>query len=134
MENNNINIICNSCNSNNEIAGTENFICTECNKPLKGIYKKVFISALYFFLISGSAGFATSHYFTENRLPIQTEYEIVYNCVHGYTNYQSKSFYKKKTQICSEALEKTLEEVEFSNNKEEKEKFMTTFNYHVFNN
>ncbi|MBF4372173.1 hypothetical protein [Vibrio anguillarum] len=126
-------IECPHCQTDNLIEFAENISCTECKKNFKGykFSKRKLVSASTAFLVGAVGAYAVESELDKERYPLEVEYAIVDTCVNSSENLVSVSWYESKRETCLCALEKTENDVAFSDYKSDQEMFLHTFKQHA---
>jgi hypothetical protein len=126
--NNILEIECPHCSEDNSINLSSTIKCKHCNEPLIGEkYTKPIISVMTAIILGIGGGVYLDEKFETNRYPINTEYNIIYSCLSSYEEPLSERYYKNKKQICSCALRKTENKIDFDEYKKDENKFLDIF-------
>lgn len=112
-------IICPHCKTKNNIEYAENIRCQCCQKSfkdytynIKAISKPIIAGASAILVAGGLIGYSVENYLDQIRYPIEFEYAIVTQCANPKgSGYLREKELQTHIQICSCALEKTLNEV-----------------------
>lgn len=126
-------IECPHCQTENKIEFAENIACTECTKNFKGykFSKRKLVSASTALLVGAVGVYALENARDEERYPLEVEYAIVDTCVNSSKNMVSVSWYESKRETCLCALEKTENDVTYSDYKSDQAMFLSTFKQHA---
>lgn len=126
-------IECPHCQTENKIEFAENISCTECTKNFKGykFSKRKLVSASTALLVGAVGAYALENARDEERYPLEVEYAIVDTCVNSSKNMVSVSWYESKRETCLCALEKTENDVTYSDYKSDQATFLSTFKQHA---
>ena len=126
-------IECPRCQKDNEIEFAENISCSECEKSFKGFKfsKRKLVSASSALLVGALGAYAVESGLDKERYPLEVEYAIVDTCVNSSKNMVSVSWYESKREACLCALEKTENDVAYSDYKSDQAIFLRTFKQHA---
>uniref|UniRef100_UPI0040473A1A hypothetical protein n=1 Tax=Aliarcobacter sp. TaxID=2321116 RepID=UPI0040473A1A len=125
---NNLKIECPHCSKENEINLSTEIKCKHCEKPLIGHkYRKPFMSAITAFVLGAWDTNQINEQFESNRYPINFEYAIINSCVSDSEQPLLRKNYKYKEDICICALNKTQEEIDYSDYENKQNTFLNIF-------
>ncbi|MGF1727825.1 hypothetical protein [Photobacterium nomapromontoriensis] len=122
-------IECPHCQKDNDIEFAENISCSECNKNFKGykFSKRKIVSTSTALLVGALGSHAIATGLDQERYPLDVEYAIVDTCVNSSKNMVSVHWYESKREACLCALEKTENDVSYSDYKSDSSAFLNTF-------
>jgi len=127
-DDNNLEIECPHCSKENKINLSTKIKCKHCEKPLIGQkYRKPFMSAMTALILGAGGGYHINEQFQSNRYPLTVENGIINSCVSFYEQPLLHKDYKNKENICICALNKTQEEIDYSEYKKKQITFLNTF-------
>ena len=133
-----MNIDCPNCGEENKIEFAENIICHSCNKTLAGHryrkFKKPLIGAMSAFIIGGIGGYKADNYLSEQRYPLQVEYQLVDACVNLSGSILQRSALSQKKTTCICAVKGATGEVSYSEYRKNPTQFIShTLTAHLRN-
>lgn len=125
-------IECPSCSKENKIDFAENIICAECKTSFAGYtykkFKKPLLSATAALIIGAVGAHRVDRMFlVHDRYPVQVEYELVDSCVNGSRSLLNSQSYSFKREVCSCALQETMEDISLEEMKKSESVFLTRF-------
>lgn len=129
-------IECPSCCKDNKISFGENIICCECHKSFSGHsykkFKKPLISVTTALIVGAFGSYkADQIFFTVDRYPISIEYELINLCTNSSRIIMDRERHINKTKVCICALDKTMQEVSYSDLKKSESMFSTRFRNNI---
>lgn len=113
-------IICPHCSHENSIDYAENIKCDKCHRSFRDFtyhIKKITAPlALSSLLLGGLITYKVENYIEQVRYPIRFEYAIISKCVASNHNggYLSANEASRRIDICTCALEKTMNNIAFN--------------------
>lgn len=125
---NSLEIECPHCFKENKINLSTEIKCKHCDKPLIGEkYRKPIISGMTAIIFGLSGGYYVNEWIDKERYPISVEYSIIEKCVSNYDKPIKKKIYGNKREVCICAMEKTEQELSYSEMKETTHDFINIF-------
>lgn len=131
----NMQIECPACKEVNQIEYAQNIECGSCKSTLEGYFYKRFKKPLVLtsFVISLSAfgGYEVGKLISDDRYPMTIEYELINACSSGRLYALSRNSAKEKTSLCICALEKTINDINYSDIKANEKRFVSRFRENI---
>ena len=128
-------IECPDCQEANQIEYAENIKCAKCEKTLANHYykrfKKPIISTTFAVCLAALGGYKVEKAFSGDRYPMATEYELISACSSGQFYSLSRKTTKEKASLCVCALEKTVDDISYSDIKDNEQQFVTRFKANI---
>jgi hypothetical protein len=128
-------IECPACQEANQIEYAENIKCGKCEKTLAGHFykrfKKPLISTSVAVCIAALGGYKVEKAISDDRYPMAEEYELINACSSGQIYALSSKSAKEKTSLCVCALEKTVNDISYSDIKGNEQQFVTRFKANI---
>lgn len=128
-------IECPACQEANQIEYAENIKCGKCEKTLANHYykrfKKPIISTTFAVCIAALGGYKVEKAISDDRYPMATEYELISACSSGQFYALSRKTAKEKASLCVCALEKTVDDISYSDIKGNEQQFVTRFKANI---
>jgi hypothetical protein len=122
-------IECPHCTTVNDLGLTNTVACEKCKEALTGhLYRKPLISASMALMIGIGGYYGVDKYvLEETRYPLAVEYSLVDSCTNSDSRIFSRSGYQEKKQVCICALEKTSNDMSYSDYKNDQQRFLSEF-------
>ena len=116
------------CFEENKINLSSEIKCKYCNEPLIGEkYTKPIISVMTAIILGIGGGIYLDGKFEIDRYSINTEYNIIHNCLSSYDEPLNERYYRIKKERCICALKKTENEIDFDEYDKNENKFLDIF-------
>ena len=118
-------IQCPHCEKENNLNLEKEVVCGECKESLSGSFlyvsaaKKPIIGAAAALFIGYFGHKTVDHIISVNRFPLEVEYSMLNTCINSDTNIISSKLYLRKKEVCLCSLDKTLEDVNYSDLKDD---------------
>ncbi|ACU89414.1 hypothetical protein [Desulfomicrobium baculatum] len=129
----NIILECPHCKTENKIH-LENTNCEKCDKSFSGTkFKKAAASILMTSMLVSSGLFGYKQYQkNSHRYPISVEYSIIDKCVSGSGYLIPREYVSHKLKICVYSLEKSQENISYSEYSGDTAQFANEFQKHAY--
>tara|TARA_R110000744_G_scaffold52291_1_gene112084 strand:+ start:399 stop:803 length:405 start_codon:yes stop_codon:yes gene_type:complete len=128
-------IECPACQEANQIEYAENIKCGKCEKTLANHYykrfKKPIISTTFAVCIAALGGYQVEKAISDDRYPMAIEYELINICSSEQLYSLPHKSAKEKTSLCVCALEKTVDDIVYSDFKENEKQFVSRFKSNI---
>ena len=117
-----------SCGEEADIQCSIRFSCKKCSTTIERFKIKKPLKAAAILAILGYGGSQFIDYaITDNRYPMDVEYQIMNSCVSTYKKPLNSSRYRKKQEVCLCAFEDTKNEISYIRFKVDEEGFLKAF-------
>lgn len=129
----NIILECPHCKKDNKI-NIENTNCEKCDKSFSGIkFRKAAASILMTGLLVSSGVFGYKQYQkNSHRYPTRVEFSIIDQCVAGSGQIIPREYVNRKFEICIYSLEKSQENISYSEYSSDKTRFANEFQKYAY--
>ncbi|MFT6655606.1 MAG: hypothetical protein ACJAWI_002380 [Marinomonas primoryensis] len=128
-------IECPACKKANEIQYGVNIKCGVCKEKLSGhfykCFKKPLISTSVAVCIAAFGGYQVEKAISDDRYPMAIEYELINICSSEQLYSLPHKSAKEKTSLCVCALEKTVDDIVYSDFKENEKQFVSRFKSNI---
>ena len=121
------------CKEDNSINLSKEIRCKNCDKSLliKKYAKRALIPSSIILVTGLCGGVYIDEKLETDRYPLKAEYNIVQSCISQDSRALSRKDYLEKIDICICAHEETIENISYSDFKENKSKFLNIFEVNV---
>lgn len=128
-------IECPACKKANNIQYGVDIKCGGCKEKLSGHFykrfKKPLVSTSVAVCIAAFGGYQVEKAISDDRYPMAAEYELISACSSGQFYTLSRKSAKEKASLCVCALEKTVDDISYSDIKENEQQFVTRFKANI---